>query len=108
MPWKKIFENFDTIKEQFSDKDPILLKVGEKRICLVLDGVKMYAFDNACPHNGAQLHRGHCNDKGEIVCPLHFYQFDMRSGREGMGRGYELEVYPVKIEDNILKIRFDD
>lgn len=108
MPWLKVFDDIREIKSQFAEKDPILLKIGDRKISLVFYGDDAFAFENKCPHSGAPLHKGHCNDNMEIVCPLHFYQFDLRSGREGMGRNYELNTFPVKIDNFKLSIRLKD
>ena len=108
MAWHKLFDDINEVKSRFENKTPILLKLLDRKICLVFDNESFYAFDNTCPHNGAQLHRGKCNENGEIVCPLHFYQFDMRSGREGMGRRYELNTYPLRLDKSSLFIRLKD
>ena len=36
-------------------------------------------LSNACPHRGASLSNGSCNQQGMVVCPFHGWQFD----REG-------------------------
>lgn len=108
MPWVKLFEDIAEVRERFGDKNPILLNVREQKVCLVFNKDQMFAFDNNCPHNGAPLHRGHCNDNLEIVCPLHFYQFNMKSGREGLGRKLELNTYPLRIDNSSLYIRLKD
>ncbi len=108
MAWLKLFDDFTEIKSRFEDKTPILLRVGEQKICLVFYEGEIFAFDNKCPHNGAPLHRGHCNNNMEIVCPLHFYEFNLKSGREGFGRQFELNTYPVKVDKTALYIRIKD
>jgi nitrite reductase/ring-hydroxylating ferredoxin subunit len=41
----------------------------------------VYAIEDNCPHRGAPLHQGRLNDYEEIICPLHDYRFDLRTGR---------------------------
>lgn len=108
MAWLKLFDNYKELKSQFGDKNPILLRIGEQKVCLVFYAEEIYAFDNKCPHSGAPLHKGHCNNNMEIVCPLHSYQFNLKSGREGFGRNFELNTYPVKVENTALFIRIKD
>jgi len=40
---------------------------------------KPACLSNACPHRGASLSNGSCNEHGMVVCPFHGWQFD----REG-------------------------
>lgn len=39
-----------------------------------------YAIDDACPHRGASLAEGWC-ENGQVLCPLHGWAFDVRSGQ---------------------------
>ncbi len=108
MAWIKLFDDFSEIKARFSNKTPILIKVREQKLCLVFYEEEIFAFDNRCPHNGADLHRGKCNTNMEIICPLHSYQFNLKSGAESLGRRYELNTYPLKTDKSALFIRLKD
>lgn len=37
------------------------------------------ALDGACPHKGGPLGDGYC-ENGKVYCPLHGWQFDIRTG----------------------------
>lgn len=51
-----------------------------RRIALFnLDG-SFHALDDACPHRGASLAEGWC-ESGQVLCPLHGWAFDVRSGQ---------------------------
>ena len=39
-----------------------------------------HAIDDACPHRGASLAEGWC-EGGQVLCPLHGWAFDVRSGQ---------------------------
>lgn len=39
------------------------------------------AFESGCPHTGNPLRRGFLTDDGCIECPVHFYRYDARTGR---------------------------
>lgn len=43
------------------------------------EGGELAAFDAACPHAGAQLRPEH-EMRGLLTCPLHFWQFDIKTG----------------------------
>lgn len=71
-----------------------------KRICLVKGSDGVYAVQERCPHNGASLGGGFCNEKDEIVCPLHRYPFSLKTGKATAGMALYLETYPVRIQDD--------
>jgi nitrite reductase (NADH) small subunit len=52
---------------------------GRQLAVLVVDG-EVVALDAACPHNGGPLVEGVIRD-GALVCPWHWYTFDLRTGR---------------------------
>ena len=41
---------------------------------------KIFACDAHCPHRHSYLHRGWFNNNN-LVCPLHNYEFDIKSGK---------------------------
>jgi nitrite reductase/ring-hydroxylating ferredoxin subunit len=51
---------------------------GEEMAVFKNDG-KLYGIQNTCPHEGGQLCNGWI-EGGEVVCPLHGYKFDLRTG----------------------------
>ncbi len=66
-----------------------------------VDG-EFHATDNFCPHKGAPLTEGTLT--GHVIeCQWHGWQFDVRSG-ECLTVGTQLRVYPVIIEDGLIKI----
>ena len=64
-------------------------------VCMtMLDGA-VIAFENDCPHAGGPLSDGEIND-GKVRCPLHGWEFDLRTGRCDVGDGFQLNRLPVK------------
>ncbi|HWL87544.1 MAG TPA: Rieske 2Fe-2S domain-containing protein [Polyangiaceae bacterium] len=51
----------------------------------LIDGVP-YALEDACNHSGASLAEGWLRD-GCIVCPMHGYEFSMKTGALIVPRG---------------------
>jgi nitrite reductase/ring-hydroxylating ferredoxin subunit len=71
-----------------------------------LDG-NYYAFDGKCPHRGAPLAEGEL--AGElIICPLHHFKFNLKTGRCVMPRHLKLRSFPVAREGDELKIEIKD
>lgn len=48
-------------------------------ILLVADG-KVFAYADACPHEGHPLSRGEL-EADVLICAKHFWEFDIRTGR---------------------------
>jgi nitrite reductase/ring-hydroxylating ferredoxin subunit len=79
------------------------VRVGEHRIALYnLDG-EYFATQESCTHAEASLCDGQVAGD-EVVCPLHFATFSIRTGECTGPPAYEdLQTYPIKIEgDDIL------
>lgn len=95
MDWIKIFNTRDEAAAALNH-NPRLLIVRGKRICLALFGEKLFAVQDKCTHNGESLSKGTLNYCGEIVCPLHHYQFDLKTGRESTQRSNDLECFPIQ------------
>jgi len=74
------------------------IKIDDKGICVVGYGGEVYAVSAECPHAGFDLSEGWC-ENGKIICPLHGYAFDLKTGR---GVNDYLKTYPAKIENNTV------
>ena len=59
-----------------------LFRAGGMAICIARIDTGLVAFENACPHQGEGLNKGHLNPFGDIICPLHAYRFNLTSGEE--------------------------
>jgi 3-phenylpropionate/trans-cinnamate dioxygenase ferredoxin subunit len=104
MKWIKIFVDKKSALEKLTENKPQLVIIGDKRICLVLRDHEFYAVSDRCTHNGESLSKGKVNFAGEIVCPWHGYQFNLRSGREWQERSQDLVTFPIREEADGLYI----
>lgn len=87
---------------------PLAVRVSDTLTLAVceLDGV-YYAFDQKCPHRAAALAHGEI--AGElIVCPVHHFKFNLRTGRCVMPRHLKLRSFPVIREGDRLSIDVKD
>lgn len=106
MEWYKVFDSEQQAKARFPLLAVFKIKAGGKDICMARTNDGFMALDNACPHLGFPLSEGKCNFKGEIVCQLHAYRFDMESGEEMSGHGCRsAKTFPVKIDDTGLYVQ---
>ena len=81
-----------------------LLKIAGKRICLSNFKGEFFATDNKCPHAGGNLAHGKCTEDGKIVCPLHHFEFDLKTGKNSSGEGLYVETHPIRESENIYEI----
>lgn len=78
----KLFDSLADMQRMLQNNEPRLVKAGNRNICIVRQGDKLVAFENECPHMGEGLNGGVINYLGEIVCPLHTYKFNLKTGEE--------------------------
>lgn len=64
-------------------------------------GGEFYAIDNTCPHRGASLGRGELQGE-EVICPLHGWQFNVKTGRMPMGGG--VRSFNVRVEEGAVLV----
>lgn len=72
-----------------------MIKVDGKKLCLVRHQNKLYALQNSCPHAGGILSGGWCKN-GNIVCPLHRYEYNLETGKGLAGQNDYVDVYPIE------------
>lgn len=57
----------------------------------------LYALNNRCPHRGGQLGDGELHGS-DLICPLHGWDFDVRTGISRYDNQDRVETYPVIVE----------
>jgi len=98
MKWYRIpgIENSD---QPFIKK----VKAGGKTFCLVGYEGEIFALSVKCPHAGGDLTTGWCKNE-KIVCPLHRYSYDLKTGKGSEGQNDFINTYPVEIKGNDIYI----
>ena len=67
-----------------------------------LDG-KFFAIDNTCPHKGGPLGAGMLQD-GKVFCPLHGWEFDVKTGACVTRADRPVNSYPTQVRDGQVEI----
>jgi nitrite reductase/ring-hydroxylating ferredoxin subunit len=71
-----------------------------RRFAVFAVGGERYVSDALCPHNRGPLVEGWVREEDRmLICPWHWFRFDLRTGRCGVHRRYDLTVYPVVERD---------
>jgi glutamate synthase domain-containing protein 2/nitrite reductase/ring-hydroxylating ferredoxin subunit len=76
-------------------------------IALVNYDGQYYAVNNRCPHRGGQLGDGKLVGS-DLICPLHGWDFDVRTGISRYNTLDRIETYPVVVEDGQIWINASD
>jgi NAD(P)H-dependent nitrite reductase small subunit len=85
------------------DGESRAIRVGDKEVAVFRVGEEFYAIDNECSHYGAPLCDG-WTDGTTVSCPWHCWQFDVTTGKCLTVEDYDVQSYPVRIEDGQVKI----
>jgi nitrite reductase/ring-hydroxylating ferredoxin subunit len=72
---------------------------GGRDFAVFLVGGRCYVTDARCPHNGGPLAQGWIRGERELVCPWHWYAYDLETGQCRTAAGYRLGRYPVEERD---------
>lgn len=81
------------------------ITIDEKSICLIKTPSGFRACSSLCPHASGDLSDGFIDAKGNIVCPVHGYRFNLNNGRDCFSEGYFLRIYLVKEENGQILIK---
>ena len=77
-----------------------LLIINGKKIAMAHSEDGFYAFKNECPHQNEPLHKGTLTAFNEVICRLHHYRYNMKTGQEANNRCGSLTNYSIIIEES--------
>ena len=78
--------------------------MGDRRIALYHTRDGFFATDNTCPHRGGPLGEGDLLGN-EIVCPWHFWSFDVTTGENVANPDLRIPTHEVKVEGDRVLVR---
>ena len=79
--------------------------IHNKEFCIVKNEGEIFVIDDECPHAGASLGMGKCQNDW-IICPKHDIRFNFKTGK-GQTDKFEVKSYPIKIENGEFYIVTD-
>ena len=84
-------------RSEFPEGVPKVVIVGDRPVVIItLEGTP-HAVDDRCPHEEGSLGEGEMVD-GLLVCPVHQYPFDLRTGATPFHPLLKARLYPVVVE----------
>ena len=69
-----------------------LVRAKGEEMAVFRNNGKLYGIQNICPHEGGQLCNGRI-EGGEVVCPLHGYKFDLKTGACSTDPSLKVKVF---------------
>lgn len=72
------------------------------RVCVIDDGGGPVALLDRCPHRDIALSGGVVRD-GTVVCPGHFWRFDVHTGERTDHTDHAATVYPTRVVDGWIE-----
>ncbi|MBA3971838.1 MAG: Rieske 2Fe-2S domain-containing protein [Bacteroidetes bacterium] len=105
--WVKLFDSAAAVHNRVKVGHVTTIDVSGKKICLAHTTEGLFAVNDKCPHNGASLGNGFCTAEGSVVCPLHRYHFDLKTGRAKSGLGDFVQPYPIEIREDGVFVGFE-
>jgi nitrite reductase/ring-hydroxylating ferredoxin subunit len=81
--------------------------MGEVAVVRLAGSDEVVAFEPRCPHARGPLAEGKLHGS-IIVCPWHFFPFDLRTGKAASGDSIlALRRYPVTVEDGEVLVELE-
>jgi glutamate synthase domain-containing protein 2/nitrite reductase/ring-hydroxylating ferredoxin subunit len=80
-----------------------LAHVNGAEVALMRNGDDVFGVGNLCPHRGGQISDGTVAD-GNAICPLHLWDFDLRTGVSPFNPDDRLPIYPVRVRGGVVEV----
>jgi len=83
----------------------IKVSIDDEDIALFNRGGEFYAISDICPHRGAPLSEGFL-EQDKVFCPLHCFDFNLKTGECSVAPHLTVATYPTKVEDGDVFILY--
>lgn len=79
------------------------VEIQGQKLFITLNNGQLYCAENRCPHEDIELTLG-CLKGNRVKCSLHGYSFDLATGDSSEEDVDNMQIYPVKQENNEIYI----
>lgn len=83
----------------------IQVTIDDDDIALFNLGGAFFAVNDVCPHRGAPLSQGFL-EQDKVFCPLHCFDFNLKTGESQVASHLRVETYPTKIENGDVFVQY--
>ena len=83
-----------------------IVAVGARRVALFRVGDEVLTLDNVCPHSGGPIGLGEL-EGAVVTCPLHGWQFDVRTGACVSVSGERVASWPTRVQGTAVYVDLD-
>jgi len=83
------------------------VKIKSQTLALFMHQDKIYAIQNKCPHQDAELADGYLMNN-KLHCSLHHWAFNLPEGSYAFNPEMRLKTYATKIEKGMIYVGLDD
>jgi len=83
----------------------IQVVIEDEEIALFNLNGEFYAVTDLCPHRGAPLSEGYV-EEDKILCPLHLFDFSLKTGQSRIASHLRVETFQTKVEDGSVFILY--
>jgi nitrite reductase/ring-hydroxylating ferredoxin subunit len=90
MKWHKLPQSAIDLKTPIQ-----LVQLGGKKFCLIYHEGNWHATSSKCPHAGANLVGGWCENR-RLICPYHRHSFDLANGKGAAGQNNCITIYRIE------------
>jgi len=90
---------------ELNQREPKIVRVGDRSVVLIrLEGDRVTALSNICPHSGGPLGLGRLS--GDVLtCPWHDWRFEITSGECLNRPGKHARTFEVKVEGDEVRVK---
>jgi nitrite reductase/ring-hydroxylating ferredoxin subunit len=90
---------------EFADGTVREARVGERSLAIGRVDGELFCVDDWCPHAGGSLAQGMIDD-GFLVCPLHGFAYDVRTGR-CEDDPTPVAIFPIRERDGEVEVEVE-
>src|SRR5438552_14251302 len=82
----------------------LTIRIGLREVALFKIGEQVFALDGRCPHRGGSLGEGIFENES-VFCPLHGWQFDVKTGACMDNPERLATCLPVRVVDGQIQVQ---
>ena len=82
------------------------VRVKRNTIAIFMHKNTVYAIQNNCPHQNADLADGYIKDD-KLFCSMHHWAFELSSGAYSFNPKIFIKTFDVKINDDVIFVGID-